>query len=232
MSEFTPVLIVDNPHVRQTETNRFQGIIPELQNIVDSFNDMKINKDGSPIAVHPLESTELESLVNNHISLVVSKMTEGAGLEIGGLSISNEKAFELLEKPIGYVTFLSQLEAFKGKLFSPTGIHYGAVSLSSLPKFYLISNDNQVEFSPILTANIEKMGKIFATSQVLLNRYNFIKSVFDSFISTGAVLSPGVYLHTGGSAIETFIYMFKEFIASADLRTGKFQLSSKMFNNS
>lgn len=232
MPEFEPVLIKDYPEIRQAKTNQFNAVGTALQAVVIVFNGLTFTKDGEQEDFTPLVTEEIGALLDNPVSLVVGRMTAGQGVIVGGLRLEDDKALEMLQKPAGYNELLQAIEYFKAQ-FKDGGQHFRVCGLSAVPKYFVIDENDAVQFSDELTGMIGKLGKKYAVNEKQLLIYNFIKAVFDEFINTGAVNAGCAYLHfhSGGSGTETFTTLLKNLVERCDPRTGSFELNYARFGN-
>lgn len=159
-----PVLIfVDNNEV-ETETNRLEQTQYFLQSIVDRFNALALGADAK------LKDRDLIALFAGPKPFIVDKVTKGESLSIGALSISKEKAFEILELPQDLHNVLIDVDGARLGTTHDRFLHRNQVD-----KFVII--DEVVEISEDFLKGIIKKNSIYLKTIEELKAWELMKEI-------------------------------------------------------
>lgn len=88
--------------------NYYVKEIPYFQKIVDKFNQLKIE--------YKLQKNDLQELCLNTKVFLTEKIMSGESLQVGGLSLSKDKLFDLIEAPERYLEFIEYINTVKSEL--------------------------------------------------------------------------------------------------------------------
>lgn len=92
METIEKILIAKNDNNIQRDLQDLKMKISYFQNFVNQYKNLGLKE---------LDKTDLVPLFNNPKSFITNQITKGESLKVGGLNLSSEKLFDLIEKPIG-----------------------------------------------------------------------------------------------------------------------------------
>lgn len=95
--------------------------IGKIKDTANHFGQKFIDQYKTIPELPELETADIENLFMNPRSFFVLKLTKGEVLKVGDLTLSSEKVFDLLDRPVGLDDLVSSLEALKhDRYFSGT----------------------------------------------------------------------------------------------------------------
>lgn len=130
-------------------------ILAKVQEYVDGYNSLGL------VAV--LETADLPSFFSSPIPFLTTRITEGKDLSLDGLSLDPLKVFELIEKPAGYDSLVSNITGFNQWHMAERVNHERGLPVLNWSDFEMSDSETVVIKAAILTA-LQNSHKIFATT--------------------------------------------------------------------
>ena len=99
---FKKILIEKNEGAINGEINQLKNAQNYFQGYLNKLISLRIKE---------IKSNDLVELFENPKTFITDKLTKGENLQVAGMNLNKEKVFELLEKPEGTNSLISEIEA-------------------------------------------------------------------------------------------------------------------------
>ena len=133
-------------------SNQYSLLIPELNQVLNAYNEMKIGE---------LDTETLKDIINSPEEIVFVKITKGEPLTIMGIAVDKIKAMDIIVKPNGYHAFIESIKVLKSK---PNWQYYlGMIEI----------DDNVLKLSKRTIESIESLSSTYAETETEKLIYNF-----------------------------------------------------------
>ncbi|MBL7869937.1 MAG: hypothetical protein JNM71_18145 [Flavobacterium lindanitolerans] len=139
------------------QKSAYESISLNIQKCISSFNDLQIGK---------INTDDLLKLLTDPVGLVYDKITNGEAISIAGLKINKQKAMDIIEKPIGYDLFLSNVKFAVESLRNNENNNIQAINLNNIGLIYKIDESGNVVLTTKMDEMIKERNKKYATSDV------------------------------------------------------------------
>jgi hypothetical protein len=173
------ILFFDESNYR-LQKEQYELYIPKIQMVVDLFNTLNIGK---------LLSAEFERLVNDPVSLVYDKITNGKEIDIAGIKINKVKAMEIIEKPAEYYPLIDNIKTLISEFSSGYSNCIQKINVSKIGTYYELNEDGYVIFSKLWDTEIKNRNTKYATSSEACSMVNFSKDVIELIAKHGLTKS-------------------------------------------
>jgi len=141
-----------------------KNVISSLQKFIDKYNDI----EGLPT----LEENDIQELIRTPKTLFVRKLTNGESFVVGGLTITDDKVFELVEKPNGVLELIEELN---NELNSSAHLNI----LNWIHNLRIV-NGKDLIISPAVVKSIEESNTIYLDTEKKQEVYDLLVNIADS----------------------------------------------------
>ena len=136
-------------------------LIPIFKEVLEAYNSMSLPA---------LSDNEFKELFRQPQAVIYDKMTMSKPIEVEGIKIAKNKAFDLFEKPTGFENLIGKINAVNSQQNS--GWHLANTNLK----------DGDVVLNSTVHEKLTERHTVYATNEHHLKAYNFAKGVIDSAI--------------------------------------------------
>lgn len=164
MPEFQPITLFVNQGEIDLALRQWDERKDYFQSIVNKYKLLNI--------AAPLLENDLVEMMNAPKEFLVKKITEGNKLNIGGMKLEADKAFDLIEKPTGCIEFINTIENAKK--------HDSAIKYYYRHAYFFVIVDGLVEIKPEELEKITTQNTVFLRSQKEKDIYDLLSSLCES----------------------------------------------------
>lgn len=154
------------------ECNNLDNGLIIIKPLIEKYNALNFGKVTNKEFKIFFSNTDIEGFIYDEI-------TSGKPIQINGLEINKNKAFEMLKKPVGYEGFINQLSSTIEQL--NIVILYGNHPLhkSIVTDYYEINNDGEVIIKDSVLTSLKSKFMFYATSDVAIKIVDLVNTIID-----------------------------------------------------
>jgi hypothetical protein len=160
--EFKKIEIYFNQDAYEYTLQKYKQRIPFYQSIIDEYEKLGIQNN--------LQENDLGELLENTKSFLASKIINGQETTVGGLKISNDAFFDLIEKPKNYLSFITSV-------VSQTNSPENKEKFVWQHANYYINNGNKVEIRTKLIDSLKEASTTYIRCNEQLKAYELLKDI-------------------------------------------------------
>lgn len=162
MSKFKKIELHFNQDAYENVLSKYKQRIPFFQNIVDEYNKLGIQNQ--------LQEDDLKGLLEDTKSLLATKIMNGQEMTVGGLKISTDGFFNLIEKPENYNKFVANV-------VSQTNVPENKEIYVWQHPNYIIKNGNKVEIRTEIIERLKESSTTFLKSEEQKTANELLKEI-------------------------------------------------------
>lgn len=162
MSEFKKIEVYFNKDAYEHTLSIYNKRIPFFQNIVDEYNKLGINNQ--------LKEDDLKELLEDTKSLLATKIMNGQEMTVGGLKISTDAFFDLIEKPENYNQFVTNV-------VMQTNSQENKENYVWQHHNYIVKEGNKIEIRAGLIDGLKESSTTFIKSKDQQNAYKLLEDI-------------------------------------------------------
>jgi hypothetical protein len=162
MSEFKKIEVYFNQDAYGNIVQKHKQRIPFFQNIVDNYNKLGI--------LNQLQEDDLKELLEDPKLFLATKIMNGQEMTVGGLKISKDAFFDLIEKPENYNAFVSNI-------VSETNSQENKQNYVWNHNYYYIKDGGKVEIKTDVINSLKESSTTFIKSKEQQTANELLKDI-------------------------------------------------------
>lgn len=157
----------------------YQKAESELQNIAETYMQDIVNHFLN-LNIGKLEQPSFIKLFTSTSEVVFNKIT-GGSLTISNVSISKEKAMELIEKPIGYSELIEKINSTVTYLKDKIITKLNKPIAAEIANIFLLNENDEVELNKEFLSMLENRYKKYAVTESAKKMFSFANTILEKY---------------------------------------------------